>query len=111
MIGMSFIFLPHSLAVAVSLSLSPSFYYYLTTLFLVRHSHDVHSFDGVLELLGVVDAGHGQVAVGEELVALWIIKDEFRLASTVHAIQHLVEDVEGPLIGSLVDSTRLLQQV
>ena len=87
------------------------FHRLLTVLLIFGHAHDVHGFPRVLKLLGIIDSRDWQISVGQELVGLGILDQKLLLGVGIHAIQHLVEDVEGALIRSLTDRTRLLKKV
>ena len=84
---------------------------FLTRLLIFGHAHDVHGFSRVLKLLAVVHARHREVPVGQVLVRLGLLDQVLFLLPRVHPVDDLVEDVEGPLVRSLVYRSGLLQQV
>ena len=69
--------LPLSYPLYITASVPPSLHLvFLTTLFLIGHSHDVHGLQRVLKLVQVIHTGHRQVPIGQEFVVLWVIEEE-----------------------------------
>ena len=77
-----------------------------TGLLLLAHSHDDHGLFGVFELLSIVNSRYREIAIGKKLVSFGVFNNELFLLSWVHTTDDLVEDVKGPLVRSLVNSTR-----
>lgn len=77
----------------------------------LRHSHDVHGFDGRLVLSGVVNSGHGQRSVGQEWIATHVIEDEAFTLFRRGTGEQLIEDMECALVLCLANRPGLLQQV
>jgi hypothetical protein len=78
---------------------------------ILSHSHDVHALDGGLVFSGIVDAGNWKTAIGQERITAHIIEDELLALISRGAGEQLVEDMECSLLGSLANSSRLLEQV
>jgi len=81
-------------------------------LLVLAEAEDVQGIDGASELLDVIHALNGE-AVGdlEVVVILGSLKVELLLAVLVEGSNELVENVEGTLVLTTVDNTRLLEEV
>lgn len=77
----------------------------------LRHAHDVHAFDGRLELGCIVDAWNRHASIRQERITSNVVEDEALALVSRGAGQQLIENMECSLILRLTNGSRLLEQI